>query len=275
MAIDKTKKIKNVTVDGTEMPLDIPENKLQKLATFTLTELNKEDLMGATQIQQYAFQNQKLLLSIDMPNSITSIGKFAFESANNVKTLKLSQNLKVIGSYAFSSCSAESSLELPNTLTTINDHAFNAFKGNFSIKIPDSVTTMREYAFSYSTFNKIEFGIGIKEIINNACVNCSLLESIIIPEGIKTLRAWCFGNCTKLSSITLPSSINTIENAAFYGCSSLKEMTILAIVPPTLLTTLAISSNTTTIYIPAGTLNAYQTATNWSSFASKFVELSE
>ena len=52
-------------------------------------------------------------------------------------------------------------------------------------------------------------------------------------------------------------------------------MTIQSTTPPTLSNTDAISTATTTIYIPYGTLSAYQSATNWSSFASKFVELNE
>ena len=84
-----------------------------------------------------------------------------------------------------------------------------------------------------------------------------------------------FWGCSSLTEITLPSGLLNIDAGAFEACDSLTEITILATTPPTLEYANAISSATTTIYIPAGTLSAYQSATNWSSFASKFVELAE
>ena len=76
-----------------------------------------------------------------------------------------------------------------------------------------------------------------------------------------------------MTNVVIPENVSYINQQAFYECNSLSEMIIKSTTPPTLSNTNAISSATTTIYIPHGTLSAYQSATNWSSFASKFVEL--
>ena len=71
----------------------------------------------------------------------------------------------------------------------------------------------------------------------------------------------------------LPESVIEIQRRAFKGCSSLTEMTLLPKIPPTLVTIDAISTSTTAIYVPAESLDAYKTATNWSSFADIIVAI--
>jgi hypothetical protein len=57
---------------------------------------------------------------------------------------------------------------------------------------------------------------------------CSLLESIILPSSVKTLRAGCFSGCRSLANSPLPldSEVVRIENCAFLDCSSLKSMVL-------------------------------------------------
>ncbi|MBQ9786194.1 MAG: leucine-rich repeat protein, partial [Clostridia bacterium] len=93
--------------------------------------------------------------------------------------------------------------------------------------------------------------------------------------GITYISSYAFINCTSLESITIPSSVTSIAMSAFADCTVLTEMIVLATTPPTMKYTNAISSATTTIYVPYGTIDAYKAATNWSGFASKFVELNE
>ncbi len=55
---------------------------------------------------------------------------------------------------------------------------------------------------------------------------CTALETIVIPNSVKTLGASCFRKCTNLKNITLPESLTTIGDQAFYGCSNLKNITL-------------------------------------------------
>lgn len=47
------------------------------------------------------------------------------------------------------------------------------------------------------------------------------LESLTIPEGIKTIRNSAFAGCYKLKSIVIPESVESIESTAFAGCPDL------------------------------------------------------
>lgn len=134
-------------------------------------------------------------------------------------------------------------------ITSIGDYAFYNCTSLTDIVIPSGVTIIRQYAFH----------------------GCSGLKNITIPEGVTIIANYVFYNCNNISEITIPASVTTIATRTFAGsfCGNIR---ILATTPPTLTSSESISSNVSTIYIPAGTLSAYQSATNWSNFSSKFVE---
>ena len=127
----------------------------------------------------------------------------------------------------------------------------------------------------YSSLTNITIPNSVTSIGNWAFNNCGSLTSITSSDNsqLTSIGEYAFEGCSSLTNITIPNSVTSIGGWAFYNCSKLTEMTILATTPPTLSNTAAISTATTKIYIPAGTLSAYQSATNWSSLASKFVEL--
>lgn len=52
------------------------------------------------------------------------------------------------------------------------------------------------------------------------------IESMTIPEGIKSIDYGAFYQCFELEKINLPNSITKIDNNAFANCNSLKEITI-------------------------------------------------
>ena len=136
-------------------------------------------------------------------------------------------------------------------VTSIGNAVFNSCKSLTTITIPASVTSIGNIAFQA----------------------CSGLRTITILGSVTIIETQAFYDCSSLTSITIPEGITRIKGSAFENCSSLTTMTILATTPPILGDIYAISTATTTIYIPKGTLNAYQTATNWGNFASKFIEL--
>lgn len=89
--------------------------------------------------------------------------------------------------------------------------------------------------------------------------------------ALTSIQARAFKDLTQLKgSLTIPSSYKTIGSQAFHGCTGITSITLKATTPPTLSDTSAIPNSVTKIYIPEGTLGAYQSATNWSSFFNLF-----
>ena len=86
------------------------------------------------------------LLSVVIPDGMTSISDFMFQNCTKLKSVEFPNTLTSIGNRAFQGCPLES-LTLPNALTSIGLYAFGAAKFT-SVTIPASVTTIGNYAFA-------------------------------------------------------------------------------------------------------------------------------
>lgn len=143
------------------------------------------------------------------------------------------------------------------------------------IYFADNVTYIMDNAFQncYS-LSSVTISQGITSIGDNAFRNCYSLSAITIPQGVTSIGNSTFSNCYSLSSVTIPQGVTSIWNSAFSTCSGMAEYHFLPTTPPTLANTNAFSAiqSDCIIYVPAGSLEAYQTATNWSTYASHMQE---
>lgn len=106
---------------------------------------------------------------------------------------------------------------------------------------------------------------------NRVYSNC--VKNVRIGSSVTSIGVYAFYNCYSLASITIPSNATSIGSSAFYNCYGMAECHILPTNVPTLGTTV-FNNNASDriIYVPSGTLSDYQSATNWSKYASYMVE---
>ena len=52
------------------------------------------------------------------------------------------------------------------------------------------------------------------------------IKTVIIKEGLTSIRGWVFFGCSGLTSVTIPNSVTSIGGSAFNGCSGLTSVTI-------------------------------------------------
>ena len=95
------------------------------------------------------------------------------------------------------------------------------------------------------------------------------ITSLSIPDGTTKIGYGAFYNCSRLTSVTIPNSVTSIDGSAFYSCSRLTSVTIKATTPPTLTSGAFNDTNNCPIYVPAESVDAYKTATNWSAYANR------
>lgn len=109
---------------------------------------------------------------------------------------------------------------------------------------------------------------------NYAFYNCYSLASINIPDGVTSIGNNAFYNCYSLASINIPDGVTSIGNNAFRFCYFLKEVHLQPTTPPTLSNANAFTNTPSdmVIYVPQGTLEVYQQATNWTTYASQMQE---
>ena len=115
---------------------------------------------------------------------------------------------------------------------------------------------------------------GVTRIGNNAFYNCYSLVSVVIPDGVTSIGVYAFYNCYSLASVVIPDGVTSIGSRAFHNCKSVKEYHFLSPTPPSLSNTNAFSDipSDCIIYVPVGSLQAYQTATNWATYADQMQE---
>ncbi len=171
------------------------------------------------------------------------------------------------------------SAEIGGCINTIGEFCFSYMQYLSSITMSDSVETLSSYALMVGAYKPVELKLSknIKYIgangLNGIRVNTSLEFPNLVSAGDYFL--WV-SNHNSLENVVIGDKITTIGNSFLYTDNSaydfnvLKTLTIYATTPPTLGSNAFVNNNANlTIYVPAESVNAYKTATNWSNFASK------
>ena len=256
--------VEKMTINGTEV--ENPKKSIQQL-------VDGENVIKVW-LYDSRITNNTLLYgisvnSVEIQNSVTTIGNYIFYDNSALTSINIPNSVTIIGNGAFYYCSGLTSINIPNSVTTIGNNAFYYCRGLTSINIPNSVTTIGNNAFYYcSGLTTVTIPDSITTIGSEVFRKCTGLISINIPNSVTTIGDYAFSDCSGLTSINIPNSVTTIGYYAFKNCRGLTSVTILATTPPTLGGTEAFESNYP-IYVPAESVDAYKTATNWSSYADR------
>jgi len=167
-----------------------------------------------------------------------------------------------------------------DSVTSIGDWAFQYYRNVISVTIPSSVISIGGSAFADCTnLDSVTIPNGVTSIRMATFWNCTKLTSITIPESVININYNAFRYCYGLTTVTIPESVINIEANAFANCINLTRITVRAVVPPVLglpstpysVTAFYNVPDTIPIYIPCGSIPAYQADTGWSYF-SNFIE---
>ena len=103
---------------------------------------------------------------------------------------------------------------------------------------------------------------------------CNMLQWVSIGKNVTSIGDYAFKNCYSLASITIPDGVTSVGNYAFKNCYGVAEYHLKPTTPPTLSSTNAFSNipSDCIIYVPQGCLEAYQSATNWATYADYMQE---
>ena len=152
---------------------------------------------GAEYFDNGAFEGNKNLTEVTIPDNVTALGAYTFEGCTALSRVTLPGGLLSIGACTFQNCTSLKSITFGADLLTIGENAFENCSALSSVAIPDKVSIIPEYAF----------------------YNCSVLSQVSLPKQLATIEVAAFMNCKSLSSIILPEGLTTIEGAAFYDCN--------------------------------------------------------
>ena len=173
-------------------------------------------------IRNSAFQYCTNLISVTIPDSVTSIGDGAFYGCTNLISVSMSDNVTSVGKNAFYQCSSLTSIAIPNGVTSIGDSTFWGCTNLTSVTIPDSVSLIGDGAFyQCSSLTSISISNRLFSIGKNAFYRCSSLTSVAIPNGVMSIGDGAFDQCSSLTSFTISDDATSIGSGAFSGCTNL------------------------------------------------------
>ena len=229
---------------------------------------------GVTSIGGNTFSTCYSLTSLTIPKSVTSITGNAFYQCFSLASLTIPKGVTSIGNMAFYSCYSLTSVTIPESMTSISSNTFAYCYSLISLTIPEGITTIGNNAFGYCySLTSVTIPEGVTSIGNSAFRYCYSLASVVMPDNVTSIGETALQSCHSLASITIPDSVTSIGKSTFSSCYGMIEYHFLPTTPPTLGTT-AFSNiqSDCVIYVPVGSLEAYQTATNWSTYASYIQE---
>ena len=189
----------------------------------------------------------------DIHNKIIGYIDLAKVKTTNINTKNTYYLCKRFGSKEFTGLEGANGLDLTaqpiifglHDMSTarrdIEENAFINAKCIIKLTIDNSVEAIRSRAFSNcSNIKTIKFGKKKKLTNIGYCAfkNCSKVEELDIPEGVKMIGAGAFLGCTNLKKVTIPSTLRNLGyggnwpnrnpqySAVFDNCSSLEEVII-------------------------------------------------
>ncbi len=191
------------------------------------------------------------LLRVTPPEGVTSFGTLSFYGCSLLRECYIPSTVLSLENYSFEACYRLQSVHLSENLTSCGTYCFHGCRSIFSISFPDSLLTIDDYTL----------------------YGGSMLSYLHLPEGLTSIGTRAFYECGSLSTVTVPSGVTSIGNYAFYGCRSVHDYYVYAETPPVLGGTAVFSgiASDCVIHVPEASLEAYQSATRWSSLTSYLV----
>ncbi|MDR2804423.1 MAG: leucine-rich repeat protein, partial [Dysgonamonadaceae bacterium] len=124
--------------------------------------------------------------------------------------------------------------------------------------------------YSYSSDIKtLAIEEGVTNVGKSAFQNCGSLTSVTISESVTSIEDFAFQACGSLTSITIPSGVRSIGYRTFAFCYNLTSVTNLNSTPQDindLFVFLDVDLSKATLYVPAGSVEAYKAAEVWKNF---------
>lgn len=146
-------------------------------SAFASTDLETIDLNQVEIIGESAFNGCKKLLSLTIPDTVTSIGGMLTSDCSSLTNLRLSNSITSIPRNAFYNCTALTKIIIPDSVTEIGRYAFYQCDALEKIWVPESVIDIEDYAMGYN-------GSKVSEILTIYGYSESAAESYAVENNI-------------------------------------------------------------------------------------------
>ena len=211
---------------------------------------------NVTSIGEYVFSGCSTLPKIQIPKSVNSIDNYVFKGCTRLKTVIMDNgdsdlSLSSNGSNPmFADCLLDSVYIGRNiTYNTSSSYGYSPFYRNTSLRTV--VITDKE-----------------TEISDNEFYGCTNLQSFKVGDGVTKFGNYAFSGCSSLKSLSFGTQLQSIGQEAFSDCTAITSIVSKVTTPPVCGNQALDDINKwdCNLYVPEGTLSAYQAADQWKEF---------
>lgn len=207
--------------------------------------IDGKPVVGITDLKNKNGVGAKNIISLTIPDSVTSVTAAAFYSLSNLETLTLGSGIKNLKSQVFTYCTRLSKINVsPNNANYVSENGVVFTKDKTAVvayplgrtedfALPKETTDIS--IFSEYPFNSVNIIVPdnsdgfIKEggitysIDMSAVISCDREKSGFynMPSTVTRIYDGAFGGCEKITGIRFSNKITSITYQAFAGCSSL------------------------------------------------------
>ena len=217
--------------------------KITKYKGYVTDVVIPESIGGITvnRIDIGAFNGNKSITSVVIPESITSVGGAAFGCCPKLQRVEIKGKNVSLGSVCFGSCTSLSEFIADYDTLSWGPHMFQqCYKltssdgfvilgpegkkrlvdvhlpvNSYEVRIPDGVTIVNDYAFSEYDGGNIGDGCYVEKI-----------RKVVLPETVEIIGRDAFAKCVNLREINIPASVQVIMTDAFVECNRLRQIAI-------------------------------------------------
>ncbi len=181
---------------------------------------------GTVAIGESAFVGADHITAVTLPSTVKYIGQRAFDGCSGLTAIALPKDV-TLGALAFRNCSKLANITIPDALGEIGE---NALQNTAWLSAqPAGVVYLGNYAYAFisgegNSTADITLRDGTTSFADTLFAGQKGLNSVVIPDSIKTIPAGAFASCTALVSITLGNGVESIGDSAFANCSALKTV---------------------------------------------------
>lgn len=263
---------------------------VKSFVTRTITEFSDESI---EEIGDHAFGGCTQLSTISIPK-VTKLGEYAFYKCAGLIDVKLNR-VSLAGTYAFANCTSLKAVQLTKLTTAPN----YMFYGDTVLETAIVGLITQVGASCFANCKALNYLVAstsaplrldnVTAIGSNAFAGCSSLPVIDLPQCTR-IGTQAFANCTSLQkvqitdlTVTASSVVNGfIEANTFSGCTNLTQVIIynwsgqiLPLKNVSAFRNTPIANGAGYIYVTPQYVNAYKSATNWSTYAAQIKSTDE
>ncbi|MBQ0047919.1 MAG: leucine-rich repeat protein [Prevotellaceae bacterium] len=193
---------------------------------------------------------------------VVRIGDDAFSHCSGLEALVLPPSVESMGKNAVLYCRLLATINLPDGITSMGDSCVRNCDRLRSVRLPEGMEEVPPYFLSgCSRVHSLYLPEHLKVIRRDGLAGTGL-DSISLPEGLKSIERGAFWACLNLKKVRIPASVNMMGDFIFWHCDSLRDVYV-DWQKPLNITNIFQDLKDVTLHVPKGMRELYMKAENW------------